>query len=643
MKSAKYFISSIFLVIFITFHTPAQQPDVSNTGSDSLSTETQLFNLNKECSKIISKKPQEGIVLAQKLLLLAQENNTPHYEALAIQRISDGYFFQNDYKQAITYLKKALKIREQLNDSIDIAATYNKLGVNYRYIAQYDTALLYLFHCLSINETIRHPKGISKALNNIGGIYRKLGTDSIALKYYLRALQINRSINDSTETRRILNNIGVIYRGEKKYVKALEYYNASLDIAIAQKQSDAMAQTFNNLGILYNEINRPKEALSYFNQALTINRQHNNKRSISISLRNIAHIYFTQRRYLEAEAYLKEALTTVEKLGLSRRKLQIYEAFVDLYAAQNNFSAAFNYQKMSHGLSDSINSIEIADRISKIKSDYELESKQHELNKIKSDKILLALKYQKGKVISYGLSLLIILFILLSVLLYRQNQLILKGKNIELEQKLLRSQMNPHFIFNSLAAIQSYIYKNDPASAGRFLSTFAKLIRGVLMSSREESISLERELNSLESYLTLQQLRFDNKFSYHITVDKTLDPENITIPPMLAQPFIENALEHGIKYQTEKGHVDIHIEQQNQFLSFEVIDNGIGINKAKQCKAEKNTHHVSYAMAITRERLQSLNKHYKQKIILKVTDRSDENPEEHGTRVKFSIPYSELF
>ncbi len=205
-----------------------------------------------------------------------------------------------------------------------------------------------------------------------------------------------------------------------------------------------------------------------------------------------------------------------------------------------------------------------------------------------------------------------------------------------LEQKLFRSQMNPHFIFNSLIAIQSYIYQKDPVSAGDFLAKFADLVRMILESSRSEFVLFSKEMNSLGLYLQLQNLRFENKFDYEIIVDENIDKDNVSIPPMLAQPFIENAIEHGLRFKKDKGLLKINYNLEDNKIVFSIEDNGIGREKAKELNKKKE--HLSLAINITEERLAILSKKFKHRFKLEIIDLKNNDGEPGGTSVKFVMP-----
>ncbi len=231
--------------------------------------------------------------------------------------------------------------------------------------------------------------------------------------------------------------------------------------------------------------------------------------------------------------------------------------------------------------------------------------------------------------------------ILLLLYWLRIRQILAKKHTAELRQKLLRSQMNPHFIFNSLTAIQNYIYEKRPDEAGKYLSDFARLMRQILYNSREEYISLDNEVNYLALYMDLQQLRFENKFNYELHVDPELEPEFTAIPPMLAQPFIENALEHGISRTKQSGLIIISFEKNGDYLRFTLEDNGIGIDQSHKINAG-NSRHKSLAIQITRERLENINRREKKKIELSIVDIGRKEAGKTGTRVTFSIPFRDF-
>ncbi|MHC1704756.1 MAG: sensor histidine kinase [Tenuifilaceae bacterium] len=208
----------------------------------------------------------------------------------------------------------------------------------------------------------------------------------------------------------------------------------------------------------------------------------------------------------------------------------------------------------------------------------------------------------------------------------------------KIEQQLLLSQMNPHFVFNSLTAIQSYIFRNDSHLAGKYLSSFAKLVRLILENSRLEVTSIEQEIKTLRLYLDLQALRFEGKFDYTINVDEDLDIDSTAIPPMLAQPFIENAIEHGIIHLSEKGTISVSFKSAENAIILEVEDNGIGIEKSKLIQLESGKDYKSLATEITFQRLKKIKYAKNINIDLSIIDLNTIDINKQGTLIRFTIP-----
>jgi tetratricopeptide (TPR) repeat protein len=234
-----------------------------------------------------------------------------------------------------------------------------------------------------------------------------------------------------------------------------------------------------------------------------------------------------------------------------------------------------------------------------------------------------------------------LLTVLLFVLLYlRQNRMRAEQEQVNLKQRLFRSQMNPHFLYNSLASIQKFIITEDPDNASVYLSKFSNLVRNILDSSIEEYVTLEKELDTIENYLALQRVRFSEKLDYKVEVDESLDVENMEVPPMLMQPFIENAVEHGIRYKKEKGNILVRMFKGDGAIVIEVEDDGVGRERAGEIQRDQNRDHKSLATSITSDRIRILNKKFNQIITMQIIDLKDDLGSPSGTRVIFNISLS---
>jgi len=222
----------------------------------------------------------------------------------------------------------------------------------------------------------------------------------------------------------------------------------------------------------------------------------------------------------------------------------------------------------------------------------------------------------------------------------RINQrLKLENALLEMERKALRLQMNPHFIFNALDSISSFIFKNDPKQAIRYLNNFAKLMRLTLESSMEPLHPVETEVSILKNYLELEKLRFKGKFDYRIEVDEEIDYD-VGIPPMLIQPHVENAILHGLKPKETPGELNIRFILEDAFLICEIEDNGIGRKKSKEIKKKKD--HRSMATAINRDRINLLKKAKSEKVDIRIIDKTLPNGEGAGTLVRIQLPAEEI-
>jgi ligand-binding sensor domain-containing protein len=209
-------------------------------------------------------------------------------------------------------------------------------------------------------------------------------------------------------------------------------------------------------------------------------------------------------------------------------------------------------------------------------------------------------------------------------------------KLAEVEMTALRAQMNPHFLFNCLNSINRYIVRSDPETASNYLTKFSRLIRLILQNSKASTVSLKSELEALKLYIEMEEMRFDNRFEYSIGIDKTIEPEFVEVPPLLLQPYVENAIWHGLMHKGSKGKLTVDIAKENGWLRCVIEDNGIGRAKAQQLKSKSATRDKSMGIKITTDRLNLYHTHTEVEII----DLMDSGGMAVGTRVVVDIPYS---
>jgi LytS/YehU family sensor histidine kinase len=224
---------------------------------------------------------------------------------------------------------------------------------------------------------------------------------------------------------------------------------------------------------------------------------------------------------------------------------------------------------------------------------------------------------------------------------YKQKEAELKLNIAEVEMKALRSQMNPHFIFNCLNSIHHYMHYSDGSLAGEYLIKFSQLIRHVLETSSYRMISLADDLNALKLYMELEQLRTDHSFDFHILVDPGIDPEKIEIPPLLIQPFVENSIWHGLNHRGKGGAIKIHITLDNTMLSCVIVDNGHEGGIKETYDLSNTVKKTSLGMALIHDRLEVVNHLYQVKAGYALTDLVNEKNEREGKRVVLTLPYED--
>ncbi len=319
---------------------------------------------------------------------------------------------------------------------------------------------------------------------------------------------------------------------------------------------------------------------------------------------------------------------------------QAYSLLLKIYQNQNSYKKAFMVNKSYAKIKDSIVAFQNRKEILDLQYKYQTKQKDHQILLLSKENQIQVYKISRSRLILFSVIAILALLLFIFILIFYQNMIKSDRRVSEIKQKLLRSQMNPHFIFNSLTSIQSFIVQQDDIKASVYLSKFSDLVRNILTNSQKELIKLEEDIDTLENYLELQKIRFPDRFEYHLSVDDQLNQESINIPPMLNQPFVENAIEHGFKNRETKGQINLKFTHKQDALLIEIEDNGIGRQKSQEIKSPMEKDHKSQATLITQERIKIINKKLKQKIHFEIIDLMDSNGKATGTKVVFEIPLS---
>jgi tetratricopeptide (TPR) repeat protein len=551
--------------------------------------------------------------------------------------LSDQWNNQGENDKSLIYAQQALHLAENLKAKIGRSRANTQVGIVYLELGNYEKALKHYLIALKISEDIKDKQGVAYLYNNIGNVYREQGNHKKALAYFLRSLIKCEELQDQRGISKASFGAGIVNRLSGNYNKALDYYFKSMKIDEKLGNTSGVAHTYTSIGIVYSITGRFEKALDYYSKSLQVALQTGDRKEIALCKINLGCTFLDRGEYTKAEVMLQEALGLFKSIGHKNGVKEVYQSLAALYEKKTDFLNALKYQKIVGDLKDELISESSTKQMLTLNARYQSEKKINENKSLRQKNKIQALTISNGRFTLIAVALFFLIVIAFVYLAVRQNKLKEEQTHRLFEQKLLRTQMNPHFIFNSLTSIESFIYEHDPKTAGIYLSRFSRLMRLILENSTSELISLDKEVEMLNYYLSLQKMRLDDQLDYAIDVQDQLASEDVLLPPMLLQPFLENAIEHGLRGGDSRGEVLIFFSISEGELSIVITDNGIGIEKATQEKADY-TKHKSLAVKITQERLELLNKARRKKLNFSIRDRSKEGQEVSGTEVKFSIP-----
>lgn len=573
-----------------------------------------------------------ALVSFEKVLKIDSINQNKGGIGSSLTNIGNVYIDRADYDIAIEYYNKALEISLELDDRTRTVSAYNNLGLAYHWKSDFENTSKYYHKALKIAEELNDNYSIVQIQLNLGSLYQEWEYFDEALKRFEYIKAICESNGDKPNLCKALENIGIIYNEKNKLDSAIINLNKALVLS-KEIQSKNMEASINlNTGYSFELKKEYQLAEQYYQSAYEIRIENGNEDGISMAIKSLARINFLLKKYQEAEKYAKLSL---DKAIYPVTKIESLKLLSDIYKASGKTDKAFSYYLKYTQLKDSIFTSEKHLQIQELQTKYETAKKEQQIVSLSKEKEIEVLKNKQSQFFIYVLILFLLVLITFTVFYIRNSKLKALNKSIQLEQKLFRSQMNPHFIFNAISSIQEYILKKNPLEAASYLSNFAKLMRSILTSSATEFIKLEEEIDTLENYLKLQKLRFPDKLEYEINVDDNLDTEEIKIPAMLSQPFIENSIKHGIEKKKDGGKVTVDFSMKNEKLQLKIEDTGAGygnsLNKSKNG-------HQSMALKITENRLMNLEKIYKSNIQFESKNKVDKNGAVLGTETVFVLP-----
>lgn len=556
-----------------------------------------------------------------------------------LSEIGIVYKNQGKFEQALQYYSNAVDFAEQTSDTSWIASLKVNMGNVYKEQGYLTLALKYYLEALSDLERMQHDRRIAACFQNIGDVYNKQHDYNKALEYYCRALQLAKSTGDIVRETSSYMNIGYVYACMNAYTRAREFYDLAMALFEQSGYSHEKDDAYILIGDTYRAEGDLKTAKQFYRQALNLSEAEGDLAREAEVLIKLGEIHKLEQQYEAAAESTRQGLELAQRVGELTLQIDAFKNLSEISEKLGRHSESIELFQQYAALKDTLFSAEKYRAVREMEMKYETEKKEAQLALLEEQNEVQNLRLSRRNRMMYTIIGVAGLLLIIGYITFRNFRLRSRQRAITLEQQLMRSQMNPHFTFNSLIAIQSYIYKQDPVKAGDFLAKFADLVRITLENSRVEFVLLEKELRMLRAYLELQSLRYDGKFDFLIDLDENIDPAKTLIPPMMAQPFIENAIEHGLRHKSEQGNLTIIIQKEKFLLRIIVEDNGVGREKAHEL--EINRKHQSMATGITRERLANLGKKFRQKFILQIEDLKAESGEVIGTRVILEVPYKE--
>jgi len=568
---------------------------------------------------------------------LALQNNYHRFLFEIYNLIGQRLRNQSFYPQAMDYHRKALDIADNLNDVCLLSEVHNQIGVVYRRIDENSKALDMHMKALQYAEECGEDFNISVALNGIGNVSLNLQRYRSAIEYFRKANVISKRGGNVMGMAINVNNIGEAFLNLNEPDSALHYFFKSLDYNLSIGSRIGQSICFNSIGDAYASKHQNRLALDYLMKALEINLEEGDRMYIAVSYMHIGETYLNDNHLSEAINYLLLGLDVANEIGSKFVIEKASKLLAEAYERKGNASMALKFFKQGAAYKDSLINEKNIFHLSTMEAVYDQQAQQNQIEQLSREALVQNARLTRQKVWLWSAFLILLVVVVITALMIYQGRLKHKNRALLFQQRLLRSQMNPHFIFNALSAIQVFILENDMEKSSRFLSDFAKLMRHVLKSSNYEYISLKDELEMLHYYMNLQKLRFITPFEYKIEVDSELDKSEVLVLPMLVQPFVENAIEHGLKPLGGGGLISIRFKKREESIFIEVDDNGIGIDYSDRIGnlADK---HESLALKITKERLDVLEKDSRKKAVFEIFDKKNVDPFDRGTLVRFKLP-----
>lgn len=534
----------------------------------------------------------------------------------ALNNIAWVHQYRGELDTAEMYLRRVLAINEETGDLKSMSNTLHSLGANYYQRGEYARALDFHSRSLRIREQTDDQPGIATSTGEIAVVYEALGDYPSALSYLRRSEAMIARRGGDGDLATVLNNMGLIFTKMNELDSARIVYQRSLELFEKVGEKDGMALSMANLGTVLEKQGHEERAMEYFLRSVALRRASGNKGGLAHSLERLG-TYQSQHEDLKvAEKTLSEALELAKRSGEAGTLMNVSKELASVYQRIGSMAQAYQMLALYQATRDSIRSPEanlamIRQQVEYARHENDIaDSLAHtlELQAANHDKAQAELRADRNqqRAIALGASALVLGLLGGGLWLNRKrirtkherDAARLERKAAEAEVKALRAQIDPHFLSNVLAGLGESVLSKEREQTYGHVTKLAKLMRSVLESSRETVVPLDSDMEVLRQYIDLERDQRGGKFDCTIQIDPAIDQSRTLIPPMLIQPFVENAIRHGLGSKDGKGTLAISVHSEGGGLLIAVQDDGKGMRPQVQ-----NDGHVSIGTRLTADRL----------------------------------------
>ena len=574
----------------------------------------------------------------------SKEKNYWHGTSYALNQLGLAYKNISDFERAVDFHERALDAADRIGNTELKVLSLNMLGAAYRGNDGIKAALDYHQEALKIAESSPNPsddvkRSISTAINGIGDIYKSLEQYDLAIEYFQNSLEYEKELGNALGEAVNYQNIGECLEATGDLEGSLDYYNTALEVN--DKVGSERVNLVSNYGIAHVYVHQDsiKQALDILETILPAAETLGDQEILSSVYIHLGWALRRSQEYVPARDYLERGLEISKKYNLLGNMYQASTFLHDLYEEQGDLANALAYYKEAQSTRRQISNDRNRRYVYDVISRSEADKRSSQIEMLAKENEIVKLRLRRNKNTLLVSALLLALFTLILYILYRQYQLKSDKKLLTLEQSMLRSQMNPHFLFNSLNSIKLYIINNETKNAVHYLNKFSKLIRKILEASSLKEIPLAEELETVELYMNIENIRFSNEINFEVQVDEGIDTHVIKIPSLILQPFLENALWHGLSSKEGEKSILLDVTKgKNGYIDISITDNGVGREEAERVKKRKVLKRKSVGIDITKERLDNFSKDYQNSFEVEILDLYDDSGQPEGTKVVLHVP-----